>query len=227
MPLQRRLPKFGFKNINRIEFQVINLDVLQLIADKHAVTEINREFLVAHGYADKNDRIKILARLAVNENTVDQDLDAEYKAPALHKALNVTVHAVSGKARQLIEAAGGKVTLIVVEPKVDLEADEKAAAKKAAKSAKNAAAQAEANQIEAAKAAKKAEAAAAKAEASALVAEPKAEAPVAEAPAAPVAEVVAETPVAPVAETPAEEIKSEPADTPAPADEPEEKAGDN
>jgi large subunit ribosomal protein L15 len=89
MPLARRLPKFGFKNFNRVEYKGINLDVLQTIAEKQNITAITQEVLVKSGYVSKNDRIKILGR-------------GELKAK-----LDVTVHAFSATAKKAIEATGG------------------------------------------------------------------------------------------------------------------------
>ena len=62
MPLQRRLPKFGFKNINRIDYNGINLDAIQKLVDNTKITEINFDVLVANGLAHKNDLIKIMGR---------------------------------------------------------------------------------------------------------------------------------------------------------------------
>jgi large subunit ribosomal protein L15 len=89
MPLVRRLPKFGFKNFNRVEYKGINLDVLQIISEKQNITVITQEVLVKSGYVSKNDRIKILAR-------------GELKAK-----LEVTVHAFSAAAKKAIEETGG------------------------------------------------------------------------------------------------------------------------
>jgi len=89
MPLARRLPKFGFKNFNRVEYKGINLDVLQSIFEKQAITVITQEVLVKSGYVSKNDRIKILGR-------------GELKAK-----LEVTVHAYSAAAKKAIEETGG------------------------------------------------------------------------------------------------------------------------
>ena len=89
MPLARRLPKFGFKNFNRVEYKGINLDVLQSISDKQGLTVINQEVLAKSGYVSKNDRIKILGR-------------GELKAK-----LEVTVHAYSAAAKKAIEETGG------------------------------------------------------------------------------------------------------------------------
>jgi large subunit ribosomal protein L15 len=89
MPLVRRLPKFGFKNFNRVEYKGINLDVLQLIHEKQNITVITQEVLVKSGYVSKNDRIKILGR-------------GELKAK-----LEITVHAFSAAAKKAIEETGG------------------------------------------------------------------------------------------------------------------------
>jgi large subunit ribosomal protein L15 len=93
MPLQRRVPKLGFKNINRIDYVEFNLGKLQHIADKHVATTIDFDFLRKNRYVQQNDRVKILG-------------NGELKAK-----LNVNVHAVSAKAKAAIEAAGGSVTL--------------------------------------------------------------------------------------------------------------------
>lgn len=89
MPLQRRVPKFGFTNINRVEYKGINLDTLQLLVDNKKVKEVTLEVLMQNGLASKNDRIKILGR-------------GELKAK-----LDVTVHAYSASAKAAIEAQGG------------------------------------------------------------------------------------------------------------------------
>jgi large subunit ribosomal protein L15 len=93
MPLQRRLPKFGFKNINRIEYTGINLDVLQQLADKN-ITDFNQAVFVENGLASKNDRIKILGR-------------GELKAKVA-----VTAHAFSASAKEAIEKTGGTAELL-------------------------------------------------------------------------------------------------------------------
>ena len=90
MPLQRRVPKFGFKNINRKEYQGINLDTLQgLVDDKKIKDTVDFETLVVLGLCGKNDMVKILGR-------------GELKAK-----LNVTAHKFTGTAKAAIEAAGG------------------------------------------------------------------------------------------------------------------------
>lgn len=94
MPLQRRVPKFGFKNPTRIEYKPINLDVLQTLATDANATVIDFAFLREHGFAGKNDLIKVLNRGEVTT------------------ALEVTAHAFSASAKEAIEKAGGKVTVI-------------------------------------------------------------------------------------------------------------------
>ncbi len=89
MPLQRRLPKFGFKNRFRVEYKAINISVLQTLAEKHGVTTIDVQTLVDAGYASKNDLVKILGN------------------GTLTAKLDVTVHAFSTKAIKAIEAAKG------------------------------------------------------------------------------------------------------------------------
>ncbi len=91
MPLQRRLPKFGFTNINRVEFKAINLSTLEEMATKNSLTEITFEALQAAGFASRNDKVKILGNGAVT------------------KALKVTAHAFSKSAEAAIVAAGGSV----------------------------------------------------------------------------------------------------------------------
>jgi large subunit ribosomal protein L15 len=91
MPLQRRVPKVGFKNPNRVEYVSVNLDALQELADKHAVNVINFDTFREHGLASKNDLVKILGR-------------GELKAK-----LDITAHAFSATAQKAIEAAGGSI----------------------------------------------------------------------------------------------------------------------
>ena len=91
MPLQRRVPKFGFTNINRKEYQGINLDVLQqLVDDKIIKGTVDIDSLVANRKATKNDLVKILGR-------------GELKAK-----LTVTAHKFTATAKAAIEAAGGE-----------------------------------------------------------------------------------------------------------------------
>ena len=91
MPLQRRMPKFGFTNIKRVEYKPINLDTLEQLASSKNITDINIETLIEAGFISKNSRVKILGK------------------GELTKALNVTAHAFSQTAIAAIEAKGGKV----------------------------------------------------------------------------------------------------------------------
>lgn len=94
MPLQRRVPKFGFKNINRRSYKGINLDVLQNLSDKSGVTSIDVQMLVGAGFASKNDLVKILG---------NGKLDAK---------LEVKAHAFSKTAQESIEKSGGSAVKI-------------------------------------------------------------------------------------------------------------------
>ncbi len=94
MPLQMRLPKRGFKNINRVEYVPINLSRAQAIADKYQLDTLDIETLVAKGIVGKKDRVKLLAN------------------GALTKGLSIRVHACSAKAKEAVEAAGGSVEIL-------------------------------------------------------------------------------------------------------------------
>ncbi|GAB4256654.1 MAG: 50S ribosomal protein L15 [Vicingaceae bacterium] len=94
MPLQRRVPKFGFKNINRKEYRAVNLDVLQQLVDNKKVSEVTPETLVANGLASKNDLIKILGRGELNAK------------------LTIKAHAFSKSAKEAIEKAGGEASTL-------------------------------------------------------------------------------------------------------------------
>ncbi|MEG1498351.1 MAG: 50S ribosomal protein L15 [Bacteroidales bacterium] len=94
MPLYRRVPKSGFKNINRVEYNAINLSTLEGLAIEKGLKEIDLSVLIAHGLASKKDLIKILGR------------------GELTSTLQVTAHAVSAKAKEAIESKGGSVTLV-------------------------------------------------------------------------------------------------------------------
>ena len=91
MPLQRRLPKFGFKNLKRVEYKPINLSTLEELAAKKELTAINIDTLIGAGFISANDRVKILGNGSVT------------------KALTVTAHAFSKSAEAAIAAAGGSV----------------------------------------------------------------------------------------------------------------------
>jgi len=91
MPLQRRVPKFGFKNINRVEYQGINLDTLQTLVDNGSVTNtVDLSTIVVCGLATKNELVKILGR------------------GELKSALKVYAHKFTATAKSAIENAGGE-----------------------------------------------------------------------------------------------------------------------
>ncbi len=89
MPLQRIVPKFGFKNINRIEYKAINLDVIQALADKKGVDKIAKSDLIEAGYVSSKQLVKILA------------------CGQLTRKIDVEADAFSKTASAAIEAAGG------------------------------------------------------------------------------------------------------------------------
>ncbi|MDR1005725.1 MAG: 50S ribosomal protein L15 [Bacteroidales bacterium] len=94
MPLYRRLPKFGFKNINRVEYVGINLDTLSNLAEKKNVTDITLETLKQYGLISSNCRVKILGR------------------GELGVKINVSANAFSSSAKTAIENKGGIATII-------------------------------------------------------------------------------------------------------------------
>ena len=95
MPLQRRVPKFGFTNINRVEYQGINLDTLQLLVDEKKIKDtVDFDTLFTNRLAGKNDLVKILGR-------------GELKAK-----LKVSAHKFTASAKAAIEAAGGEAVTI-------------------------------------------------------------------------------------------------------------------
>ena len=89
MPLQRVVPKSGFKNMNRIEFKAVNLDVLQLVAEKLNRSTIDVAALVEAGIASKKEKIKILGG-----GTLDKKLDV--KAHAFSKSAKETIEKLDG-----------------------------------------------------------------------------------------------------------------------------------
>src|SRR5690554_3987733 len=89
MPLQRVVPKSGFKNFNRVEYKAINLDVLQLVAEKLNIATIDLTALINAGIASKNDKIKILG------------------GGSIDKKLEVKAHAFSKSAKEAIEKLEG------------------------------------------------------------------------------------------------------------------------
>ncbi len=94
MPLQRRVPKFGFKNHNRVAYRAINLEEIVKVAEKIGSTEITPEVLIDNGLLTKKDKVKIL-------NTTE-----------LSAKIEVRAHAFSASAKSCIESAGGKAELI-------------------------------------------------------------------------------------------------------------------
>jgi ribosomal protein L15, bacterial/organelle len=91
MPIQRRLPKFGFKNINRVEYKAINLDTIQQLADSQQLTKIGIEELRNAGFISSKQLVKILAKGTVTS------------------ALEITAHAFSKTAEEAITKAGGSI----------------------------------------------------------------------------------------------------------------------
>ena len=91
MPLQRRVPKYGFKNINRVEYKAINLSTLQALAESKSLEVVNIQALVAAGFVSSTQLVKILAN------------------GTLTAKLTVEAHAFSAKAVEAIEAVGGTV----------------------------------------------------------------------------------------------------------------------
>lgn len=94
MPLQMRLPKRGFKSPNRIEFATLNVDQLELLAEKYDTKTLDLETLVGKGIVKKKDKVKILGRGEVTS------------------ALTVTAHAFSASAKEAIENKGGSATVV-------------------------------------------------------------------------------------------------------------------
>ena len=95
MPLQRRVPKFGFTNVNRVEYQGINLDTLQKLVDEKKIKDtVDFETLFSNGLTSKNDLVKILGR-------------GELKAK-----LKVSAHKFTASAKAAIEAAGGEAVTV-------------------------------------------------------------------------------------------------------------------
>jgi large subunit ribosomal protein L15 len=92
MPLQRRVPKFGFKNNNKVYYKAINLDVLEGLAEKNK--SINLQTLIENGFVGKNDKVKVLGR------------------GELKSKITVEAHAFSATASKAIESAGGTATTV-------------------------------------------------------------------------------------------------------------------
>jgi large subunit ribosomal protein L15 len=94
MPIQRRVPKRGFKNINRIEYKVFNLGQIEQLVEKYGIQEFNLETLYTNGLISQTDRVKVLG-------------NGELKSKVTFK-----VNAISGKAKEAIESAGGSVEIV-------------------------------------------------------------------------------------------------------------------
>jgi large subunit ribosomal protein L15 len=92
MPLQRRIPKFGFKNINRVDYHGVNLDAIQKLAETHKLNEITPEILLQHGIGSKTGFIKIMGR------------------GELKSKVNIHAHAFTATAKKAIEDKGGAIT---------------------------------------------------------------------------------------------------------------------
>jgi large subunit ribosomal protein L15 len=95
MPIQRRLPKRGFTNINRIDYKVFNLGQVESIKEKYGIEDFSLETLYTHGLISRTDKVKILG-------------NGELKSKIAFK-----VNAISEKAKSAIESAGGSVELLV------------------------------------------------------------------------------------------------------------------
>ncbi|MEQ6167593.1 MULTISPECIES: 50S ribosomal protein L15 [unclassified Ekhidna] len=94
MPLQRRVPKFGFKNNNKVVSKPINLDDLQKLSEAKKLKEVTLQVLIDNGLAQKNDIVKVLGR------------------GELKTGLKVTAHKFSKTAQEAIEKAGGSITVV-------------------------------------------------------------------------------------------------------------------
>lgn len=94
MPLQRRVPKFGFKNNNKIYYKALNLDVLEALSEKLKTASLTLAILIEHGVVNKSEKVKVLGR-------------GEIKAK-----VNVEAHAFSTTATEAIEKNGGTVTTV-------------------------------------------------------------------------------------------------------------------
>ena len=95
MPLQRRVPKFGFNNINRVEYQAVNLDTIQTLIDSKKVKDsMNLQSFIDNGLASKNDLVKVLA-------------SGEIKTP-----IKISAHKFSAAAKLAIEKSGGEAIII-------------------------------------------------------------------------------------------------------------------
>ncbi len=94
MPLQMRLPKRGFKNINRVSYIALNVQALQAISEKYNTKDLSLEKLIELGIVDANVKVKLLAKGEIKD------------------AINVSAHAASSSAKEAIESKGGSLTIV-------------------------------------------------------------------------------------------------------------------
>jgi len=94
MPLQRRVPKFGFKNPGKVTFKVLNLDDLQKLSEAYNTTTLDLNFFQGHGLISKKDKVKVLGRGEINAK------------------VSVVAHGFSDTAKAQIEKAGGSTNLV-------------------------------------------------------------------------------------------------------------------
>lgn len=94
MPIQRRIPKVGFKNINRVEYKVFNLGQVEELVAKYGITDFSMENLYINGLVNRTDKVKILGNGTITAK------------------VNFKVNAISEKAKTIVEAAGGSVDII-------------------------------------------------------------------------------------------------------------------
>jgi len=93
-PIQRRLPKFGFKNPNRVEYKAVNLGVLQQLVTSKGISEFNQDVFVENGLASKNELVKVLGTGELSDK------------------INVIAHGFSASAKEAIESKGGTATIV-------------------------------------------------------------------------------------------------------------------
>lgn len=94
MPIQRRIPKVGFKNISRVEYKVFNLGQVESLVEKYGLSDFSMENLYINGLVSRTDKVKILGNGAITSK------------------VNFKVNAISDKAKSIVEAAGGSVEII-------------------------------------------------------------------------------------------------------------------
>jgi large subunit ribosomal protein L15 len=94
MPIQRRIPKVGFKNINRVEYKVFNLGQVEELVAKYGITDFSMENLYINSLVNRTDKVKILGNGTITSK------------------VNFKVNAISEKAKTIVEAAGGTVDII-------------------------------------------------------------------------------------------------------------------